>query len=1113
MSESDDSSRGFPGDFVALARELPGAIAGELRTDRLARALYATDASIYEIVPDGVIFPKSVADVIATVKLCARHGVPLTARGAGTGLAGGAVNRGLQLDCSRHLDRILGIDPQTRTARVEPGVILDQLNAEAKRFGLQFAPDVATSSRATIGGMIANNSCGAHSILYGRTVDHVLGVDVVLADGSTCTWGNGSQPSAFSFQPLTQSGAKGQPDGGGRDDHSTAGTEPDRYLDAAPAGRVEASLHSPDNQLARQCDAVLAGIVRDYADEIVARFPKVLRSNGGYALDRLRVTVLTGGQDARPALQDARSTLQDARPTPGVNTETIICGSEGTLGIIVGATLRLIPLPRHKALLIVQFEDVLSALQAVCPILEHRPAAVELIDDLILDATKNNPTMARKRWFIDRELGPSNPAEEHADANSRRHGTRHVSDGEPKAILVCEMFDDDEGQLGQRLRALEADLKTRTAGIGYRLVVDPAQQADVWDVRKSGLGLLMSRPGDRQPYAFIEDTAVDPARLPEYIRRLDQLLAEEGVEQTGHYAHASVGCLHVRPVLNLKERKDIERMRRIAERVSSLVLEFGGTMNGEHGDGIVCSVWLEKMYGPRIVEAFRKIKQTFDPQGIFNPGKIVDPLPLAANLRYGEGFESQQPATVLDFAVHGGMAGLAGMCTGVGLCRQRFAGTMCPSYMATGDETHTTRARANALRVALSNRGLLDGLADPALDEVMDLCLSCKACRTECPTGVDMSRLKAEWLAHRNERVGVPRRSRLIASSIDMARWGCHFAPLSNWVMQSRAVRVMMEHVFGLDRRMPPPRFAHPTFRQWFAGRIGNGVRNLLPEGPSGRSAQKVPDTFSKVLGAGDSRRPQVVYFADTWTNFYEPQVGRAAVKVLEAMGFEVIVPPTVCCGRPLISKGLLRDAVKLAETNVAVLGPYADRGIPIVGTEPSCVSVLLDELPQLVRSPASSMAAQSRGHATACRIAACATTIETFVAGELRKNPDALHFRAAAPESIPSSARPKLLYHGHCHQKALTGTADAIALLAACTHGGAAEIDSGCCGMAGAFGHEVEHYDVARAVGEQRLFPAIRARGEAGVAVSGFSCRHHIAHHTGVPARHVIEYVADAML
>jgi FAD/FMN-containing dehydrogenase/Fe-S oxidoreductase len=953
--------------FAALARALPPQIAGALRTDRLARALYATDASIYEIIPDGVLLPRSSADIVAALRLCQLHDVPLTARGAGTGLSGGCVNRGLQVDCGR-LNRVLEIDVARRTARVEPGVVLDELNALLRPHGLQFPPDVATSSRATIGGMIANNSAGAHSIIHGRTCDHVLSIDLLLAEGVPTTFTN-AQPSA-----------------------------------ATPA----------------HIDRTLRAVLHEHAAEIAARFPRVLRSNGGYALDRL------------------------AGPDDTLNLASFLCGSEGTLGVISGATLNLVPLPRHKGLVVIHFTELLAALHAVPRLLTHQPAAVELLDRTILAATHDNPHMAAKRGFLV---------------------------GDPAAILIVELYDEDAGRLAERLRVLVADVVAEKLGYACPLISDSARQQDVWDVRKAGTGLLMSRPGPVQPYDFVDDTAVDPARLGAYMTRFGEILREEGIQLAGYYGHASVGLLHVRPALNLQLPDDIARLRRIGERVSSLVAEFGGAMTGEHGDGIVRSCWLEKTYGPRLVAAFRQIKQAFDPRGLLNPGKIVDPLPMDGTLRYGADFVVQQPATLLDFDVHDGMAGMAHKCEGIGQCRQRLVGTMCPSFQATGAEEHSTRGRANALRLALSNRGLLEGLADPALEEVMDLCLSCKACKTECPTGVDMGRLKAEWLHHRNERAGVPRRSRLIAASVGLAAWGCHFAPLSNWALQSGVVRLLMEHIAGLDRRMPPPRFARQTFRAWYARR---------------RAASRAPAPRS----AGQDRR--VLYFVDTWTNFYQPEVGRATVGVLEALGCEVVVVDNACCGRPLLSKGLLRAAQALAERNVALLGPYAAAGVPIVGTEPSCVSVLLDELPQLVRTPA------------AREIARRALTIESFVAAHLRDHPSVWRAGAAAPA---------LLYHGHCHQKALTGTSDALTVLAACTGGRAQEINSGCCGMAGAFGHEVEHYDVARAIGEQRLFPAVRTRGDAQVAVSGFSCRHHIAHHTGVAPRHVVEYLADVLL
>ena len=956
-------------DLTALVDELRAAVSGEVRCDRLSRALYATDASIYEIVPDVVVFPKTTADVAATVRICGARGVPITPRGAGTGLAGGTPNRGVQLDLSRFMNRVLDVDIAKRTVRVQPGVVLDELNAELQPHGLHFSPDVATASRATIGGMIGNNSAGAHSIVVGRTCDHVLGVRAVLSDGSVQTWG--------------QHAGNGGTGGDG------------------------------SSELGAQCEAAIAEVLEEYGDEIAARFPKVFRRNGGYALDRLK------------------------RDKGRLNVEQLLVGSEGTLCVVVEATLNLLPLPKHKGMVAIHFADLLESLKSVPMLLEYSPAAIELVDKLILDGTKDNPAMARRRWFLD---------------------------GDPQAVLIVEMFEETQEKLSARLNALAQDLKAKAVGYAWPVIIDPARQADVWDVRKGGTGLLMSRPGDTQPYDFIDDCAVEPAKLHDYIARLQQILADEGIGRTGYYAHASVGLLHVRPALNLKTAEGVAQLRRISDRTSELVREFEGAMTGEHGEGLVRSEWIKRLFGSRLLEAFTRIKKAFDPQNIFNPHKIIDPPPMDGNLRYGVGYETKAPETTLDFSAHGGMAGLAEMCSGIGECRKKLVGTMCPSYMATGDERNSTRARANALREALSNRELLDGLSDPALEEVFDLCLACKACKTECPTGTDITRLKTEWLDAKNKREGVPRRSRLVARSIELAAWGCRFAPLSNWVMQSKIARVFLEHWYGLDRRVPPPIFAGQTFRQWYAKRA-------QPEPKPGR--------------------PKVAYFVDTWVNYHTPQVGQAVVKVLEALGCEVIVPATVCCGRPLISKGLLDEAKALSEENVEILTPLAEQGIPIVGTEPSCISVLKDEMVQFVRTPA------------ARRIADCAQNIEAYVAAALKKNPQALRFKKGG---LP------VLYHGHCHQKALAGTGDAMAALNACTCNQASEINSGCCGMAGAFGHEVEHYDVAKAVGEQRLFPAVRARGEAEIVVSGFSCRHQIGHHTDARPKHLIEAVAEAI-
>ena len=955
----------------ALAERLRAGIKGEVRFDNLSRTLYATDASIYEIIPVGVVLPKDVEDVVTTVKVCGEAGISIVARGGGTGLTGGAVGSGVQIDFSHHMNRIGRLDLDARTIEVEPGVVLDALNRHLSPHGLEFGADVATSSRATLGGMIANNSCGAHSIVHGRTVDHVRELTVVLADGYVAT---------FNADPATADPAA-----------------------AEISSREQRIFH----ELARIRDACYT--------EIQDRYPKILRNSGGYALNGL------------------------GPPGSAPRVVNLLCGSEGTLGIVVGAKLGLQPVPRCKGLVVLHFHDLLDSLGVVPAVLAHQPAAVELIDRLIIEAGWRNVALSKRCDFLE---------------------------GEPTALLVVEFSDDDAASLASRIDKLIADSNVTGPTYATSKVLEPDRQAHVWNLRKSGLGLLMSKPGDQQPHAFVEDSAVDPSRLREYIERFCGILEGEGVD-AGFYAHASVGCLHVRPVLNLKKQADVERMRRIADGVSDLALEFGGTMTGEHGDGISRSCWLEKMYGPRIIAAFKEVKKLFDAQGVLNPHKIVDPRPMTEHLRYGPSFQSQEVKTHLDFSAHGGMAGLAGMCSGVGQCRQRLVGTMCPSYIATHDEKHTTRARANALRVALSNRGLLDGLDDPHLAEVMDLCLSCKACKTECPTGVDMARLKSEYLSRRNRMLGVTPGARLVAELPRLAKLASWFPRTCNLFAQSRPVRALVERRAGFDRRIPLPRFAHRTFRAWYRRHTKKASPRHAPRGP-------------------------VIYFVDTWADYFAPQVGIAAVKLLERAGYEVLCPDTVCCGRPAISKGLLSEAQQLAEENVLKLARLTRSGTPVVGTEPSCILTLVDEYPQLVRNQA------------ARRIASQSMMIETFLRRLLDTDPDAL--------GVPRD-KPKVLYHAHCHQKALVGSDDAVALLRRFGLEGSSEIDSGCCGMAGAFGHEKDHYDVARAVGEERLFPAVRGRGDADIAISGFSCRHQIEHHTGVPVKHLIEYLAEALI
>ena len=955
-------------DTRSLVDELARRVEGEVRFDQMTRALYSTDASIYQIEPVGVVIPESVEDVIAVVETAGGHGVPVLPRGGGTSLAGQAVGRAIVMDFSKSMRDVLEVNAEEGWVRVQPGIVLDELDLHLRPYGLQFAPDPSTSNRGNVGGALGNNSCGAHSVLWGKTVDNVLELKTVLSDGSRATLG-----------PV----------------------EGDALQAKLRAEGLEADIYRG-----------LLSIGHSVRDEVEARYPRILRRVSGYNLDEL-------GDDN------------------GLDMARFVVGSEGTLVTITEAKLRLVPRPAHTGLAVLHFDELIESMEATVATLEEGPAAVELVDSMILRQARTNLEYSRLMGFVQ---------------------------GDPEAILIVEMQGESESEVQGRLDALER--RMTKGGLGYAVsrLVEPAEQASVWAVRKAGLGLMMNVQGAARPLPFVEDTAVAPEALSEYVRRFDEIVREHGTT-AGYYGHASVGCLHIRPLVDLKLQEGVDRMVSIADRVSDLVLEYGGSLSGEHGDGLVRSPWLEKMFGPAVYDAFRQVKAAFDPGNIMNPGKIVDAVPMTEDLRISPRYRPLELTTGFAFSEQGGFAGAIEMCNGQGACRKVTSGTMCPSFMATRDEEHSTRGRANALRAAISGALPLDAMTSRRLHDVMDLCLECKACKAECPSNVDMARLKYEFLDRYRKTNGYTVRDRIFGNIARLSRLGSFFAPFSNWALRSSAFKDLLESYAGIDRRRTLPPFASQTFVQWFRAR-------------------------------GDSpaaSRGQVVLFPDTFTNYNHPELGRAAVHVLERLGYEVVVPDTKCCGRPMLSAGMLDKARDHAQANVEAVLPHIECGAKLVGLEPSCILGFRDDYVDLLGDDS---AARSVG--------ASSMLIEEFLAHAMDEEGARLEF-AKKPG--------KVLFHGHCHQKALVGTRGAMELLRSIPGCDAEEIPSGCCGMAGSFGFEREHYDVSMRIGEQSLFGPIRSEaGEFQVVSEGISCRQQIADGTGRQAKHLVELLADAL-
>ncbi|PWW04018.1 FAD/FMN-containing dehydrogenase [Hoeflea marina] len=963
-----------------LERRLKNQVRGTVLFDRFSRGRYATDASIYQVMPTGVVIPSCIEDIECALAAAREDGVALTMRGGGTSQCGQTVNSGLIVDTSRHLDAIIELDVAGRRAVVEPGIVLDDLNRRLKPHGLWFPVDVSTASRATIGGMAANNSCGSRSLRYGTMRDNTLSIDALLAGGARAHFG-----------PLAQTGA-----------------------DAGIADLAESLL----------------ALGRAEADEILRRFPKVQRRVGGYNLDAL---------------------LPDADP---VNLAHILVGSEGTLGISTAIEIRLWPLPpKRKILGACHFPSFRAAMDAAQYIVPLSPTSVELVDATMIELARDIPMY--------------------------RPTLEAFVRGNPAALLLVE-FADDPGDNDRKAAALDDVMSDLGFGFGRGgdheggsvRIDEPGLQAAIADLRAGGLNIMMSMRDEGKPVSFVEDCAVPLAHLADYTDRLTAIFDRHGTRGTW-YAHASVGCLHVRPVLNMKLEKDAVTMRQIAEEAFAVVREYKGSHSGEHGDGIARSEFHEAMFGRRIVDAFEQVKDRFDPGGVLNPGRIVRAPRMndRSLFRYRPDYRFEDLKTGHDWSAWpgkaGGLQGAVEMCNNNGACRKQVGGAMCPSYRVTRNERDVTRGRANSLRLALSGQLGPDALQSDEMAETLKLCVSCKACRRECPTGVDMARMKTEVLYQRTLKNGISLQQRLIAELPRYARWGASLGGLMDLRERWKPLARLAERLTGFSRRRTLPRFAKSPFRD-------------------------------DEIGMSSGKR-QVVLFADTFGRWFEPAVLRAAVSVLKAGNYAVSVARPadghdrpLCCGRTYLAAGMIDKARAEAARTLDALGPALRSGAAIVGLEPSCLLTLRDEFLTLIPGDDSRQLAER------------AQLVEEFLAAEAESG--SLELDLAPPAA-------RALLHGHCHQKAFA-TMGAVERTLGLIPGMQVEtIESSCCGMAGAFGYAADTIDVSLAMGEISLLPTVRAaESDTLVVADGTSCRHQIADGTGRKALHVVEVLANAL-
>ena len=929
--------------LATFREELTMSVEGEVRFDRGTIAVYSHDASNYRQVPIGVVIPRHEEDVVATVNLARAENIPILARGGGTALGGQATSAALVLDFSKYMNRVLAIDATAKTATVQPGVIQSALNAELAPHGLFFAPDPSTKDRCTIGGMIGNNSCGAHSAAYGKTVDNLDSMEVLLYDGTRMRVG-----------PTSENDLRHIVDRGG----------------------ARAMLYSN-----------LVKLRDRYASEVRSGFPRLPRRVSGYNLDELL-------------------------PENDFNLARAMVGSEGTLGITLAATVRAVARPKKVVMVILGFSDVFLAADQMWWLLPHRPEALEGFDEKL-------PEFARTKKFP---------------------GVKLLPDG--RAFLVAEFGGETLEEAQARAQKLMAQARRTPECVGLACIERVADQNAVWRIRESGLGSGAYFPPLPRTWPGAEDLAVPPAKLGPFLRRFAEILAQHQLTAACYYGHFGEGCVHARINFDLASTKGIATFRFTMEELADAVAEFGGSLSGEHGDGLARSELLPKIFNPKLIEAFREFKTIFDPQKMLNPGNLVDPFPLDSHLKQGASYRPLPLKTHFDFRADEGLAGAALRCVGIGKCRQTEAGSMCPSFMATREEMHSTRGRARILFEALAGE-TLEGFTDNAVLKALDLCMSCKSCKSECPSSVDMATYKAEFLAHYYEKNPRPRSAKLFGNIHELAQRFSRTPRFANVMANAPILSQIGKRMYDIHPQRALPRMARRSFRDWFANHHGST----------------------------DQMQREVVLFPDTFTNFFEPEVAIAAVGVLERANYRVVIPGAdLCCGRPLYDQGMLDRAKDRLKESMDALEPMIARGAFVVGLEPSCILTFRDELPALFPDDARARRLRDR-----------AVLLDEFLAREV----------SGYLPSQPKPLQAKALLQGHCHQKAIAGLETETTILARIEGLEVEVLDAGCCGMAGPFGYENSHFAVSKACADRVLVPAINGSDRETIVISdGFSCR-----------------------